>query len=87
MGDVFVKNGDFVALPTVGESFTRFMPADFLLNDVVVFLSKLMHPLLECFDIFPWLTCGQDQRRNKTVVNNRADCHFGMRPKLFNRVP
>ncbi len=52
MGDVFVKNGDFVALPTVGESLTRFVPADFLLNDVVVFLSKLMHPLLECFDIF-----------------------------------
>ena len=52
MGNIFVQDGDFIALAAFNKRFTRFVPANFLLNDVVVFLSKLMHPLLECFDIF-----------------------------------
>lgn len=52
MGDVFVKNGDFVVFFTVGESFTRFVLVDFFFNDVVVFFSKFMYSFFECFDIF-----------------------------------
>ena len=52
MGNVFIKNGDFIGLATLHEGFTRFVPADFLLNDIVVFLSELVHPLLERVDVF-----------------------------------
>ncbi|MPN51689.1 hypothetical protein SDC9_199338 [bioreactor metagenome] len=52
MGNVFIKNGDFIGLATLHEGFTRFVPADFLLNDIVVFLSELVHPLLKRVDVF-----------------------------------
>ncbi len=43
-----------------------------------------MHPLLECFDIFLVNVLVKINVVIKTEpVNNRADCHFGMRPKLF----
>lgn len=52
MGDVFVKNGDFVVFFMVGESFMCFVLVDFFFNDVVVFFSKFMYLFFECFDIF-----------------------------------
>ncbi len=52
MSNVFIKNGNFIAFTTLHEGFTRFVPADFLLDNVVIFLGELMHPLFERFDIF-----------------------------------
>ncbi|MNO08781.1 hypothetical protein D3C81_2316170 [compost metagenome] len=52
MGNIFIKDRDFIGLATLHERFTRFVPADFLLNDIVVFLSELVHPLFERVDVF-----------------------------------
>lgn len=52
MGDIFIKNSDFVSLAALHEGFARVMPAHLFLDNVVIFLGELMHPLFERFDIF-----------------------------------
>ena len=87
MRNVFIKNGDFIALAALHEGFTRFVPADFFLNDVVVFLGELVHTFFERVDIFLGQGMVQIDIIVETVVDNRADRHLGIWPQLFNRVP
>ena len=84
MSDVFIKNRDFIALAALHEGFTRFMPADFLLDDVIVRFGELMHTFFERVDIF---LCQGVVKVNvvvEAVVDNRADRHFGVGPQLLN---
>ena len=87
MSNVFIKNRDFIALAALHKGFTRFVPADFLLNNVVVFLGELMHAFFERVDIFLGQGMVQIDIIVETIVDNRADRHFGIWPQLFNRMP
>ncbi|MNB98001.1 hypothetical protein D3C75_452430 [compost metagenome] len=80
MRDIFIKNSDFVAFATLHEGFTRFVPAHFLLDDVVVALSKLVHPFFKRFDIFLGQRVIEVNVIVEAIIDNRADSHFGIRP-------
>ena len=86
MRDVFIKNRDFIALATLHEGFTRFVPADFLLNDVIVSFGELVHTFFERVDIFLSQGMVKINVIVETVVDNRTDRHFGVRPQLFDRM-
>ena len=86
MSNVLVKNSDFIVFATLHEGFTRFVPADSLLDDVVVALSQLVHTLFEGFDIFLGQRVVKVNVIVETVVDNRADSHFGVRPQLLDRM-
>ncbi len=65
MGNVFIKNRNFIAFAAFHEGFTRFMPAHFLLDNVVVFLGELMHTFFERVDIFLGSGCGRGLRHSR----------------------
>ena len=83
MSNVLIKNRDFIALATLHEGFTRFVPADFLLNDVIVGFGELVHTFLERVDIFLGQGVVKVNVVVEAVVDNRADRHFGVWPQLF----
>ncbi len=83
MSDVLVKNRDFIALATLHEGFTRFVPAHFLLDDIVVGFSELVHTLFERVDIFLGQGVVKINVIIEAVVDNRANRHFGVGPQLF----
>ena len=83
MSNVFIKNRDFIALATLHKGFTRFVPADFLLNNVVVFLGELMHTFFERVDIFLGQGVVEVYVIVETIIDNRTDSHFGVGPQLF----
>ncbi len=86
MADVFVKNRNFIGFAALHEGFTRFVPADFLLDDIVVFLGELVHTFFERVDVFLSQGVVQIDIIVKTVVDNRANGHFSVRPQLFDRM-
>ena len=83
MGNVFIKNRNFIAFAAFHEGFTRFMPAHFLLDNVVVFLGELMHTFFERVDIFPGQGVVEVYVIVETIIDNRTDSHFGVGPQLF----
>ncbi|CAH0286510.1 hypothetical protein SRABI106_03407 [Rahnella aquatilis] len=52
MTDVFIQNRHFVFFATACKGIARFLPADFLFNDVVILFSQFVHALFKQFDIF-----------------------------------
>ena len=83
MGNVFIKNRNFIAFAAFHEGFTRFMPAHFLLDNVVVFLGELMHTFFERVDIFLGQGVVEVYVIVETIIDNRTDSHFGVGPQLF----
>ncbi len=65
MRDILIKDGDFVAFAAFDKGLTGFMPAHFFLDNIVVALGELVHPLFERVDIFLGSTCGQGQCHSK----------------------
>ena len=78
MGNVFIKNRNFIAFAAFHEGFTRFMPAHFLLDNVVVFLGELMHTFFERVDIFLGQGVVEVYVIVETIIDNRTDGHFGV---------
>ncbi|VAL58884.1 Uncharacterised protein [Enterobacter kobei] len=83
MRDVLVKNRDFIALATLDEGFTRFVPADFLLDDVIVRFGELVHTFFERVDIFLGQGMVKVNVIVEAVVDNRTNRHFGVWPQLL----
>ena len=86
MGDIFIKNGNFISLATLHKGFTRFVPADFLLDDVIILLGELMHTFFERVDIFLGQRMIEVDVIIEAVIDNRADSHLGVWPQLLNRM-
>ena len=84
MSNVFVKNRNFIGFAALHEGFTRFVPADFLLDNIVVFLGELMHTFFERVDIFLSQGVVEVYVIVEAIINNRTDSHFGVGPQLFN---
>ncbi len=83
MGNVFIKNRNFIAFAAFHEGFTRFMPAHFLLDNVVVFLGELMHTFSSA-SISSWVRgVVEVYVIVETIIDNRTDSHFGVGPQLF----
>ena len=83
MSNVFVKNRNFIAFAALHEGFTRFVPAHFLLDDIVVFLGELMHTFFERVDIFLGQGVVEVYVIVEAIIDNRTDSHFGVGPQLF----
>ncbi|MNT66329.1 hypothetical protein D3C72_2043890 [compost metagenome] len=83
MRDVLIKNRNFIVLATLHEGFTRFVPADFFLDDIVVGLGELVHTFFERVDIFLGQGVVKVNVIIEAVVDHRADRHFGVWPELF----
>ena len=83
MRNVFVKNRDLIALAALHEGFTRFVPADFLLDDVIVRFGELVHTFFERVDIFLSQGMVKVNVVVETIIDNRTDRHFGVWPQLF----
>ncbi|MNL41815.1 hypothetical protein D3C87_1642390 [compost metagenome] len=83
MRDVLIKDRNFIVLATLHKGLTRFVPADFFLDDIVVRLSELVHTFFERVDIFLGQGMVKINVIVEAVVDNRADRHFGVWPQLF----
>ena len=86
MSNILIKDRHFIGLAALHEGFTRFMPADFFLDDVVVFLGKLVHTFFERIEVFLGQRTIDINIIIEAVIDNRADSHFGVRPQLLNRM-
>ena len=87
MADVLIKNSDFVAFTALNKGFARFIPAYFLLDNIVILFSQLMHTLFKLVDIFLSQRVVKINVIVKAIIDHRANRHFGVRPQLFNGVP
>lgn len=52
MGDIFIKNSDFVSFVVFYEGFVCVMLVYFFFDNVVIFFGEFMYLFFECFDIF-----------------------------------
>ena len=82
MGNVFIKNRNFIAFAAFHEGFTRFMPAHFLLDNVVVF-SASSCIRFRARRYLPGQGVVEVYVIVETIIDNRTDSHFGVGPQLF----
>ncbi|CQR22371.1 Uncharacterised protein [Yersinia enterocolitica] len=85
--DILIKNSHFIIFTTSSKSVTGFLPTDLFLDDVIIFIGQLMHPLFQQIQIFLRQSAVDINIVIETVVDNWADCHFGIWPKLLDSVP
>ncbi len=83
MRDVLIKNSNFIAFAARNKGFTRFVPADSLLDDVIVRFGELVHTLFERVNIFLSQRMVKIDIVIEAVIHNRTNSHFGVGPQLF----
>ncbi|MNT67977.1 hypothetical protein D3C72_2061690 [compost metagenome] len=83
MADVLIQNRHFVVFTTRGKGVTGFLPANLLLDDVIIFVGQLMHPLFQQIQVFLRQGTVDINVIIETVVDHWADSHFGVWPQLL----
>ncbi len=86
MADVLIQDRHFIDFAALSEGVTGFLPADLLLDDVVILIGQLVHPLFQQIQVFLRQGAVDVHVIIKTVVDHRTDRHFGIRPQLLDRM-
>ena len=83
LADVLLKDLHLVRLVSCLEDIVGLLPGNLLLYDVVLLGSELMHALLKLLQLLVREGVIDVDIVVEAVVDNRADCHLGLRIKLL----
>lgn len=86
MADVLIQDRHFVDFAALSEGVAGFLPADLLLDDVVILIGQLVHPLFQQIQVFLRQGAVDIHVIIETVVDHWTDRHFGIRPQLLDRM-
>ncbi|CAK8738613.1 hypothetical protein SODG_002216 [Sodalis praecaptivus] len=85
--DIFVEDSHFIILAPRDKRIARLLPADFFLDNVVIFFGQFVHALFQPVEIVLGQGMIEINIIIKAFLDDRADSHFSIRPQLLNGVP
>lgn len=83
MGNVFIKNRNFIVFVVFYEGFMCFMLVYFFFDNVVVFFGEFMYMFFECVDIFLGQGVVEVYVIVEIIIDNWIDSYFGVGLQLF----